>query len=147
MATGIATALAALAGLAGATQVAVNGRLGERIGVLPAFTFSVLVSALIASTALLLVRRSADGLADALRQPPWLWLGGVMGVVIVFGITAAGGSIGTTATIGVLICCQLVMGAVIDWFGLFGLSRIPLHASRVAGLLLLGAGAALTLRR
>ena len=147
MTTGLAVGLAASAGLAGAVQVAVNGSLGERIGVLPAFTFSVLVSGVIASAALVALRRSPDGLVDALRQPAWLWLGGVMGVVVVFGITAAGGSIGTTATIGILICSPLAMGAVIDWLGLFGLSKIPLTASRVAGLALLGAGAALALRR
>ncbi len=113
MSAAAAVTVAAVAGLAGAIQIAVNGRLGERIGVLPAFTFSVLVSAVLATAVLLAVRQSMGGLAAAVREPAWLWLGGVMGVVIVFGITAAGGRIGTTATIGVLISAQLAMGAVI----------------------------------
>jgi uncharacterized membrane protein YdcZ (DUF606 family) len=39
------------------------------------------------------------------------------------------------------------MGAVIDAFGMLGSERIPLDATRVAGLAMLAAGAALTLRR
>ena len=147
MSAAVAVTLAAVAGLAGAVQIAVNGKLGERIGVLPAFTLSVLVSAVLATAVLLAVRQSLGGLAAAVREPAWLWLGGVMGVVIVFGITAAGGRIGTTATIGVLISAQLAMGAVIDRLGLFGLARIPLNGWRLTGLVLLAAGAVLTLRR
>jgi uncharacterized membrane protein YdcZ (DUF606 family) len=39
------------------------------------------------------------------------------------------------------------MGAVIDRFGLFGLDQIALHWPRVVGIVLLGAGAALSLRK
>jgi transporter family-2 protein len=39
------------------------------------------------------------------------------------------------------------MAAVIDRFGLFGLDKIALTWTRVAGLVLLAAGAALTLKR
>jgi transporter family-2 protein len=70
-----------------------------------------------------------------------------MGAIVVFAITFAGPRIGTAATIGLLIAGQLVMGVVIDRFGLFGLDRIALHWPRLIGIMLLGAGAALSLRR
>ena len=39
------------------------------------------------------------------------------------------------------------MGALIDRWGMFGLARIPLSGPRLLGILLLAAGAALSLRR
>jgi transporter family-2 protein len=81
------------------------------------------------------------------RQPPWLWLGGVMGFFIVFTITIAQPRIGTTATIGLLIAGQLTMGALIDRFGLFGVERIDLTLPRLLGIALLAVGAALSLHR
>ena len=145
--TALAASLALLAGLAGSVQIAVMGRFGERIGTLEALAFSTAVTALLAAFALVALRQSADGYADALRAPPWLWLGGLMGVFIVFTITVTAPRIGTTATIGLLIAGQLGMGAVIDRLGLFGLERIGLTWPRVAGIALLAAGAALSLHR
>jgi uncharacterized membrane protein YdcZ (DUF606 family) len=46
-----------------------------------------------------------------------------------------------------LIAGQLIMGAAIDRFGLFGSERISLHWPRVVGLALLAAGAVLSLRK
>jgi transporter family-2 protein len=139
--------LALLAGLAGGVQVAVMSRFGEKIGIPAALAFSTVVTSVIALGLLLVTRRSLAGFGDAVRQPPWLWIGGVMGVFIVFTITFAAPRIGSFATIGIMIAGQLAMGAAIDRWGLFGLERIPLTAMRVFGLVLLGAGAVLTLRK
>ena len=70
-----------------------------------------------------------------------------MGLIVVYSITFAQPRIGATTTIGILIAGQLAMGAVIDRFGLFGVEALPLSRPRIAGLLLLAAGAALTLSR
>ena len=145
--TGVAVALSIIAGMAGSVQVAVMSRFGARIGILEALAFSALGTALITAVVLIVVRQSVHGYGAALRQPPWLWLGAVMGAIVVFTITFAGPRIGTAATIGLLIAGQLAMGAVIDRFGLFGLDRIGLHWPRLVGILLLGAGALLSLRR
>lgn len=145
--TGAAALLALAAGLAGSVQVAVMGRLGERVGSLEALAFAALLAALIAAATLLVARGSLDGVAAAARQPVWLWLGGAMSAFIVFTVTIAGPRIGTAATIALLIAGQLAMGVVIDRFGLFGLERIGLNPARVAGVLLLAVGAALMLRR
>ncbi len=62
-------------------------------------------------------------------------------------ITYGGSRIGDAATVGILIAGQLVMGAAIDRFGLFGSKQIALHWPRLIGIVLLGAGAALSLRK
>ena len=145
--TPAAVALTVLAGFAGSVQVAVMGRFGGRIGVVEALTFATAVQ-LVLSLAILLVARSGfGGLGGALRTPAWMWLGGVMGLTVVFAITFAQPRIGATATIGILIAGQLVMGALIDRFGLFGVDQIAISPPRLAGIALLGIGAALSLVR
>jgi bacterial/archaeal transporter family-2 protein len=145
--TSLAVVLAILAGLAGSVQVAVMGRFGDRIGVVEALFFATCVQ-LVLSLAVLLVARLGTGrLGDAFDAPPWMWLGGVMGLTVVFAITFAQPRIGATATIGILIAGQLVMGAAIDRFGLFGVEQIGISWPRALGIGLLGAGAALSLVR
>jgi bacterial/archaeal transporter family-2 protein len=145
--TAAAVALTVLAGLAGSVQVAVMGRFGDRIGVVEALTFATAIQ-LVLSFAILLVARAGIGrLGGAFNVPSWMWAGGVMGLIVVGTITFAQPRIGATATIGILIAGQLVMGAVIDRFGLFGVDQIAISWPRALGILLLGAGAALSLAR
>jgi transporter family-2 protein len=143
----LATLLAVLAGLAGSVQVAVMARLGERVGVFAALAWAAMLTAGLALALLLVVRQGLGGIADAARQPVWLWTGAAMGLLIVLTITFAGSRIGVAATVAIMIAGQLVMGAVIDRFGLFGVDRVTLQWPRVLGLALLAVGAALTLRR
>ncbi len=145
--TAFAVAFTVAAGLAGGVQVAVMGELGSRIGALEAFAFSALVTALIAALLLVSARRNAGGYAAALHEPSWLWIGGLMGAIVVLAITVAAPRIGATATIAMIIAGNLAMGALIDRFGLFGLERVGLAWPRVLGIALLAAGAALSLRR
>ena len=135
------------AGLAGSIQVALMSRLGERIGVLEALAFSTVLTAGVAVVILLLAHQSLYGFERAVHQPWWMLLGGIMGLLIVFTITYAGPRIGVAATVGILIAGQLVMGAAIDRWGLFGSERIALHWPRLVGLGLLAIGAALSLRK
>ena len=145
--SGLAVVLAVLAGLAGSVQVAVMGRFGGRIGVLEALTFSTLVQLVFSLVVLLAARGGLGGLHHVLRTPAWMWVGGLMGFTVVGTITFAQPRIGATAVIGILIAGQLVMGAAIDRFGLFGVHQIALSPARLAGIVLLGIGAALSLVR
>ena len=143
--TGVAIALAIAAGIAGAVQAAVMGELGERTGVFPALAFSGVVSVVLGLALLLIVAQSLRGLGDVLRQPVWLWTGGALSVLIILAITVASPRIGLAATIGTIIALNLGMAAAIDRYGWFGLDRIAIGWPRVAGLVFLGLGAALTL--
>lgn len=145
--TGLAVALSATAGLAGAVQAAVMGELGGRVGTGPAVAASAVVSIAVALPALAFVAGGYAGLLDVARQPPWLWTGGVLSVYIILAITVGAPRIGVSATIGLVIAGNLVMAAVVDQLGLFGLDRVPISATRALGMVLLGVGAALTLAR
>ena len=143
----IATVMAVVAGLAGAVQVAVMAGLGDRIGSVGALAFATVLSAVLALAALLVAERSLDAFSRALSQPWWTLTGGVVGLFILLTITVAGSRIGIVATVGILIAGQLVMGAVIDRFGLFGVDQVALGWPRVLGVILLAIGAGLTLSR
>jgi transporter family-2 protein len=136
-----------VAGVAGTVQIAVMGRLGDRIGVVPAFAFAAAAAAAIGILALLAVRRSLAGFADAVDQPAWMWLGGLMGAFVVLTITFAGPRIGTTATVAVFLVGQFAAAALVDRYGLFGLDRIAVGWPRMLGLALLAVGATLTLKK
>jgi transporter family-2 protein len=145
--TAVAVSLTVVAGLAGAVQAAVMGELGERVGIAPALTFAVVISVVCALGLLLVWERSLGGVVEAAREPVWLWLGGVMSVFIVLAITVATPRIGVAATIGIVIAGNLVMGALIDQYGLLGQEQVSLTWPRLVGLVLLAIGAALSLDR
>lgn len=145
--TAVAVALAVAAGLAGAVQAAVMGELGERAGVFPALAFSGVVAFVLGFALLLIAKQSVGGIADVVRQPLWLWTGGAMSVLIILAITVASPRIGLAATIGIIIAFNLSVAAVIDRFGWFGFDRIPIGWTRILGVLLLGAGAVLSLHK
>jgi transporter family-2 protein len=143
----LAVALSIAAGLAGAVQAAVMGRLGARIGTVEALAYSTLVSFVVGMAVLLVVRRSIDGIAAGVREPVWLWSGGLLSAFIVLALTVAAPRVGVTATIGLLIAGNLAMGTLIDRYGLLGSERIPLDWPRLVGIVLLATGAVLALRK
>jgi transporter family-2 protein len=146
-ASALAVFLSIVAGLAGAVQVSVMSQLGDRITVVGATAFATLFTAVVAALLLLLFRQSFAAYRNAFDHPWWMLMGGLLGLLIIFTITYAGNRLGVAATVGILIAGQLIMGAAIDRFGLFGSTKIPLHWPRVLGIVLLGAGAALSLKK
>ena len=145
--TAFAAVIAAAAGLGGAVQIAVQGRLGDRVGSIEAMATASLLGALLALGVLLAARRSLAGIGEAVSSPKWMLLGGVMSAFIILAITVAGPRIGVVATTAFLIAAQFSLAAVIDRLGWFGVERIGFSWTRVVGIALLVAGAALTLRR
>ena len=128
-------------------QIAVQARLGERVGSLEAVATASLIGALLALTVLLVARRSLAGIGDAFAGPKWMLLGGVMSALIILAITVAGPRIGVVATTAVIIAAQFALATVIDRYGWFGVERIAVTWPRMLGIGLLFVGAALTLRR
>jgi bacterial/archaeal transporter family-2 protein len=145
--TAFAALLAFTAGLGGAVQIAVQGRLGERVGSIEAMATASLIGAVIALIVLLVATRSLTGIGDALGSPKWMLLGGAMSALIILAITIAGPRIGIVATTSVLIAAQFTLATVIDRLGWFGVERIAIGWPRVLGLAFLCIGAVLTLRR
>ncbi len=138
---------AILAGVAGSVQVAVMSKLGDRVGLFGALAWATTLTALLALALLLVARQGFGELTAAARQPVWLWSGALMSLIIVLAITVAGSRIGVIATISILLAGQFAAGVAIDRWGLLGAERVGVGWWKIVGIVLLGIGAALTLKR
>jgi uncharacterized membrane protein YdcZ (DUF606 family) len=159
--------LAVLAGFAGGTQPLLNGALSRTKGVPEAVyvsvsvTFVAIVLILAAksmrmsetglafsgwSAALLAVAAVLAALALALVThgvAPWYFTSGLLGLVVLFGATAATPVLGAGTTIAAVVLGQLLAGLLWDQIGVLGLSQIAISPQRLAGVALVVCGVVL----
>lgn len=138
-------ALVFLAGCMAALQPPINAALGRTVGVLESGLISFAGGT--AALALLVLWRGRGSLARVADTPAWQWVGGLLGACMVVSAIVAVPRVGATVTLLGMILGNLVMAALIDHYGWFGLEPLPLDRRRLLGLLLVLAGAALAARR
>ena len=140
-----ALVLALLSGVAMAVQGSLNAALAKITGLLQA-TLVVHLTATITVVLLLLFPLSPGSLGRIIQAPWYLLLGGIIGVLITYGVVAsiprAGVALATTA----IIVGQVTTALIIDHWGLFGLEKIPFTWWKALGLVLLASGACLMLK-
>jgi len=139
--------IAGLAGALMAVQGCLNSYLGEKLGLIPA-TFSVqLLGTVTIGLFFLLFSRKADLFSAVVQVPLYYWLGGPLGVAIIYGVATAIPKVGVgNATTGIIFC-QLLTAYLIDHFGIFSQETVPFTGGKGLGLLLMVGGAFLLLRR
>lgn len=80
------------------------------------------------------------------RVPLWAWVGGTLGAVYLTVTILLAPKLGVAALMATVIAGQVVASEAIDHFGAFGLDVKPINFSRIAGAVLVIAGALLTQR-
>ena len=132
-----------LAGIGIPILAALNARLGSNIGA-PAAAALVLflVATLSALVATLMTGPSA--LRLVVGQPLHLFMAGVLIAFYVLSITFIAPHFGIGNAVFFVLLGQLISAALIDHFGLFGAQVQPLNATRLAGILVMAGGVALT---
>jgi len=133
--------LALIAGVLLAVQAPTNAILGKASGspVMAAF-----ISFLVGSLALGVATLATSGrlFAPGLRQVPWYaWAGGIYGAFFVAVAAFAAPRIGVGVLLTAAVAGQLAAAIVLDHYGLLGLARHPITITRIAGVLLVFAGA------
>jgi transporter family-2 protein len=79
---------------------------------------------------------------------PWyLFTGGIVGSVFIFGALFALPKIGASAFFGQIVLGQLLMTLIVDHFGVFGMPIHKIDSVRIIGVTLLIAGAFLILKK
>jgi bacterial/archaeal transporter family-2 protein len=127
-----------------AIQSSWNGVAGRQLGAINTGLLSLAAGGLVA-LAILLVKRGIA--AEALRSSVWYVVGaGVLGILILAGISFTVQRVGVTAGLAGVILGQLLVAFLIDTFG-WGGAAIPFDIKRVFGLLLLAVGVYLVLPR
>ncbi len=123
-------------------QAGVNTRLAHFVGgPVRASTISFAVGAIALLVVVVLFYRS--GGVHAMSAPWWAWTGGFLGAFYVTSTVVVPVRIGAAPFFGLLVAAQLVMGVLIDRFGLIGFPERGLSPLRMVGVGLLVAGALL----
>jgi len=128
-----------------ALQPSINARLAQKVGIIESSFISFAVGTLVLAVALSFWGR---GSLRAISGAAWWELtGGLLGAAFVTLTILVVPRIGTAAAMAAIIASQLITGLLMDHLGLFGFRGAPLDGKRLAGAVLLMAGAALVFRR
>jgi transporter family-2 protein len=144
---GLAVLLVALAGVFVGMQAPINARLGRQVGSLQAATVSFLVGTVALLAIAALSSGGLSGIANAGKAPWWALVGGLLGAFYVTVALVTVRTLGASTLTALVVAAQLLVAVAIDRFGLLGIGKQPIAASRAVGLVLLLAGVVLVVRR
>lgn len=143
----LAVVLVAIAGVLVGMQPAVNARLGQAVGSVPAAAVSFLVGTVVLLLVASLTSEGLGSLGNVGRAPWWAFFGGLLGAVYVTVAILTVRNLGVSSLTAIVISGQLFAAILIDRFGLLGIAKQPIGATRVLGFVLLVAGVVLVVRR
>lgn len=143
----LAFMLAALAGSAMAVQGALNTALGKIIGLLEATLVVLAIGALTALLALYPLGLGKGEMTNIIRAPWYYLLGGVLIVLITYGVVASIPLLGVANATTAIVAAQILTAVLIDHFGLFSLQPVPFSWWKGVGLVLMAVGTRLMLQQ
>ncbi|BBP77011.1 EamA-like transporter family protein [Pseudomonas gingeri NCPPB 3146 = LMG 5327] len=127
--------LVVVAGAVLSIQAAINGRLGQAVGVLRSSLLTFVVGAVV--TGLLILFFEPEQPMSLLQVPKWQLAGALFGVVYMMVMVGAVPRVGTAVATVAVIVGQLGMGMLIDNFGWLGNPAIELSSGRILAMLCL----------
>jgi transporter family-2 protein len=134
-------AIAALSGAVMALQGSLNAALGKIVGVWES-TLIVHLVGTITSLLIILVLGIGFGGLNRIAGAPWyVYLGGVLNVMIIYAVVRSMPQIGVGNATTAIIVAQLITALVIDSCGAFGMKKMSFHYIDILGIILLGIGA------
>ena len=141
----MALLLAFISGVLMAVQGSLNTALSKTVGLLET-TFVVHITGTILLVVLLFGFRMGKGNLGILSEAPWYaYLGGVVGVAIIYLVAASIPEVGVANATTAIIIGQVVTAIIIDHFGAFGLEQASYGWNQIIGLILLAIGGKLLL--
>ncbi len=140
----LAIALAFIVGALTTIQAALNTELGKYIGGVSAALVSFGVGT--ATLGIFYLVSSDGGFKDAAKAPPYLWIGGILGAMFVYGMIKLIPVVGTASVLAGVVAGQLLLAMLIDQFGWLGMQKIEFGRTRAIGAVLLLVGVKLVSR-
>ena len=147
MSRGLAILLAVTAGCFVGLQAPINARLGRQVGSLQAATVSFAVGTLALILIASLSSGGLSGIASAPKAPWWALVGGLLGAFYVTVALLTVRTLGLSGLTAIVVTGQLTIAVIVDRFGLLGIAKQHIDASRILGLGLLVVGVVLVVRR
>jgi bacterial/archaeal transporter family-2 protein len=133
-----------IGGIAVGLQAPIGGSMGARIGG-TASSFIVHLSGLI-FTSILLLLRGGEKIREWNTLPWYMLIAGIFGLILYLTISVTQPRLGSAMMIVLIIIGQLLIGMVLDHFGLLGVEVRHINLPRVLGMIALVAGAYLIAR-
>ena len=134
-----------LMGMGSATQTAVNGYLGKALhSPIQAGQISLAVGLILLFAMVLLIPAPRRAVASGVAPGPWwMWLGGVLGALFVFGGASLSPLLGAGTTVIGSLVGMIICGQVLESLGIGGGSKGMPTPFRLAGLAIVLVGVAM----
>ena len=113
-------------------QGVMNTRLGEHIGLMESNAFVQCTAALLSLAAMLVYRTGS--FAEIGSSPKFYLLGGLFGLIITLTVMLGIKNLSPTVSISIILISQLLVAAIIDYFGLMGSEKMPFGWTKFLGL-------------
>jgi bacterial/archaeal transporter family-2 protein len=132
---------AVAAGAGVAAQAVINARLRFVLGApVWAATAQFVVGLVTLVLFAALSRQAVPATADIARAPWWMWTGGFFGAMFILMAVIVTPTLGAALMLASSIVGQLGAALLIDHYGLFGATVIPIGGTRIVGVALLALG-------
>lgn len=123
---------AIMAGVCISLQNVFNTRVGDSVG---SIETTVVVHAVGLVASIIMVVFLGDGDLTKIGNVDKVYLiGGALGVAIVIGVIKGVSTLGAAQAVMIVMLAQLAVAYLIDAMGLFGMDRIPVSMTKLAGL-------------
>ncbi len=127
-----------------ALQGVLNSMLGRKVGEIEAtFVVHAIASALLGI--LLLTGKTQGSIRNTLSAPWFVFLGGPLSVIIVWGVLASIGEVGAASATTAILTVQILTALALDYFQITG-EKVQFDVGRIVGVVIFIMGAYLLLR-
>lgn len=134
----IGVLFAVMAGICISLQNVFNTRVGDGVGSIEA---TVVVHAVGLVASIIMVVLLGEGDLTRVNEVDKVYLlGGALGVAIVIGVIKGVTMLGAAQAVMIVMLAQLAVAYLIDALGLFGMDRVPVSMTKIAGLLIVLGG-------
>ena len=133
-----------MGGVAVGVQAPLSSIISQRLGIFESVFIIHIGGALVA---LIPILYYGEGKLSQWRLVPWYALcAGIFGLAVIFSMSYMIPRIGVATALIILLAGQLLIGTLLDHFGLLGAAVRPLNLTRVFGLVIVFAGAWLSVK-
>lgn len=126
-------------------QPAINAALGKVITPKLAAFHSVFVSTIVISI-IIIFSGNFHEYHNIKNINPIYWMGGFVGIAIVFLGIKVIPVLGAASALSIFVSVQLIVGVLINQFGLFGVAQVPIDPIKISGILFLLIGVGMVVR-
>lgn len=136
--------LALLAGACAPTQAGINAQLALWTkNAVSASLVNFIVGTVVVLVYILVLRIPGPPIMTAGYVPWWTWTGGILGAYLVVASVVLAPTLGATSMMGLMVAGQMLIGVVLDHYGLIGYQAHPTTIPRLVGVILVVIGTVL----